>query len=316
MLPLVRVAIRVATAWLLLVGIPAFGVEFVHEESRLPAYDDREESSETLGQEQMLSPSIDITSDRFVSNLPTTHWGFATELLILHTEYGSVDFSDEGGGDKAAAGLRLTLGWESDAGYGIRTRLSGVGIEGSTDHISFQGHDSAEDPVFEGFDYRGVSPTAESSSPLRLVTATWDVDFYKRLVRGRSDLVVGAGLRSAVIHSEAPIAITNTINTGGVSLFSELRHVMYHSERSEVALVGGGRVSFLTGEWESKIPSDMIEVDTDMTITEGALGLEWSRILGRSVLTLRAQYETQLWNSDVTSDVSFNGGVIRAGVNW
>jgi hypothetical protein len=38
--------------------------------------------------------------------------------------------------------------------------------------------------------------------------------------------------------------------------------------------------------------------------------------LGARVLTLRAQYEHQRWDSDATSDLTLNGAAIRAGINW
>jgi hypothetical protein len=311
-----RIATSVAPALLVLASVPALGVESVQEESESLAFAEPEQLSDPLVQDQMLQPSINTTGDAFVSTRATTNWGFDAEVLVLHTDYASVDFSEVEGDDKAAAGFRFTLGWESDAGYGIRARLAGMGIEGSVDGVSIHGHDSPAGPVFEGFDYLGVSPTADSSRALDLVTATWDIDLYKHFANGGSDVVVGAGLRNAILRAETPQVMQNTVATGGVSLFSELRQVVYRTERSEWALVGGGRVSFLTGEWESQIPGDMIQVDTDMTISEGSLGMEWSRAFRKRVLILRAQYEYQRWNSDATSDVTFNGAALRTGLGW
>jgi len=315
MLLLVRTATRVVTLLVSIACIPTYAVDEIREESEFLVLAAAEGFDSPQAPEELLIPSIEITSDGFVSHLSTTHWRFATDILVFHTDYGSVDFRNDDGEDKVASGVRFTLGWESDAGYGVRTRLSGVGIEGSADMIVFSGSNQA-DPVIEGFDYHGVSPTDASSSPTELAAGVWDIDLYKRATRGPSEILLGVGLRSAALRTEVPSFIENSIATGGVSLFSELRHVVYESEKSELALIGSGRLSFLTGEWESKISSGMIEVDTDMTINEGALGIEWARRLGTRVLTLRAQYEAQRWDSDVTSDVSFSGGSIRAGIHW
>lgn len=89
-----------------------------------------QELEPTSEPDDFLLPRIDVEAHMFESTLPSTTWKFETDLLVFHTDYGGVDFSDGNDGDEAAAGSRFSLGWEGDSGYGIRTRFAQTGIEG------------------------------------------------------------------------------------------------------------------------------------------------------------------------------------------
>lgn len=127
-------------------------------------------------------------------------------------------------------------------------------------------------------------------------------------------MATGVGFKAASQASELGL-LEDTVTAAGVGCFSEMRHVLYAAEESELAFVGDGRVSLLTGEWERRGTS-RLDRETDLLLSEAALGMEWKRTLGRGVLMLRAQYEAQLWDNDVTSDIVFNGGALRAGFHW
>ncbi len=266
----------------------------------------------SLNENELLHQPVNLNA----SNLLLSNWNFETDILLANLDYGSVDFTGEDGDGEIATGLRFSLGWKSDSGFGIRTRLSARNVDGASEGLSFQRVNGIADGPINGFTYRGASSNATSNHPVEIRTATFDIELFKNISLERTDFLLGAGLRSAGFRTYVPQIIENTVGTSGISLFSEARHLLLMSEHSELAVVGSGRVSFLTGEWESRIAAAMIEVKTDMTITEGSLGLEWSRSLGRAVFFLRAQYEYQLWNSEVTSDLAFNGGALRAGLSW
>ena len=307
---------------LLLSGIPVHGEESVIEQSRQLSQKSLNEYDASPTGEEMRYPAIVIT-DSFDSHLASKKWNFTADVLILHTEYGSVDFSDADGGGEAAGGFRLAFGWEGNSGFGIRTRYGGVSNTGSTEGYMVHGYDSDTGPVITGYDYYGVSPTAETATDTELIAASWDIDIYKRFTRERTDLLLGAGLRGSSFLTRAyplidsvPVEFKEEVHGAGITLFSDLRHVLRHNKRSELAMVGSGRVSFLSGEWEHSVNSLGFGIDADMTISEGSLGLEWARDLGRSVLVIQGQYEVQLWNSDVTSDLAFNGAAIRVGFSW
>ena len=319
-------------AVLLLSCLPVWGEDYSGEF----AFQDIGTASEALFSESIQAEPIqtDLGSDIEVtqSALPKTNWQFGADYLIYQPNYDSVTFQSADGDDNFMDGLRFNLGWESDSGFGLRARVSNMGVEGMTgDSAAFT--DFQDIPVngtlipsffaaggystLRGFDFPGVSPLSTvSSAPLEFNAGTFDLDFYKRFQYRGLNVLLGAGLSSAGLSIDIPSVVDNTILAGGASLFSEGRYVMFASEVSELALVGGGRVAFLDGEWEVKRDSGMGERDTDLTITEARAGLEWKRQLGKTVLTLRAQYEYQLWNSDVTSDLVLNGAALRAGLSW
>ena len=290
----------------------------------------------------MLAPTLDITAEGVVSAIPYKAWNFDAEMVVFHPNYGSVDFTDNGD-DQYFATPRLTIGWESQSGFGIRGRLWGYEAEGEVPAIGnfFAGGFAS----MRGFDFRGASPAGIGTESKFLRTGSLDVDFYKRFELDRSDIVVGSGLKSAGFQLEYPGWADNTVLGSGVSLFTDLRHVLHRSNKGELAFVSSGRVGFLTGEWRNNsfqpnlstnttlIPSNeevggllvavpavatttIVEHDADMVISEASLGLEWRRDLGWSVLTLRAQYEAQLWNTDITDDLTFTGGAVKAGLSW
>lgn len=300
-----------------LLCLKAYGQQSVHEESRQLALSNWPTVNDASAELETIRVPVDVTGPSPTVRLPHTNWQFGTEFLLYDLEYGNVNFQNNEGDEDLAGGLRLTFGWESNAGYGIRARVSGVSGEGSSDSFFGNTFTSGGFSTLRGFDFRGASPVAAGSEPLEIVTATSNIDIYKRLQFDRLDVALGAGLSGGAISLDVPtVNIDNSIIAGGISLFTEGKYVLRQSEVSELSLVGSGRVAFLRGEWESTDGTGFLQMDSDLTITEGAVGLEWKRHLGRATLNLRAQYESQLWNSDVTSDLVFNGAALRAGLTW
>lgn len=293
-------------------------------------------STEPLA-ETFLAPSLDITANGVVSNIPRTAWHTDLELVAFRAEYGNIDFTEKGE-DVYYVTPRITLGWESNSGNGVRGRL--WGYEAETEMFVYEPAFAGGFATMRGFDFRGASPADSGMQGYFLRTGSLDVDFYKRFAREQTSLVLGAGLKSAALQVEIPGLTENTAYGTGLGLFSDVRHVLYQTGQSELSLVGSGRVGFLTGEWRNETtetfvsaapssPGDpgglstttettttVVDDDADMVISEASLGVEWRRNLGWSVLTLRAQYETQLWNTDVTDDLTFNGGAVKAGLAW
>lgn len=289
--------------------------------------------------ETFLAPTLDLTAAGVVSTLPRKAWQADVELVAFRPEFGGIDFTEDGE-DVYYVTPRITLGWESKSGYGIRGRL--WGYEAKAEQPTFEPLFAGGFATMRGFDFRGASPVDTTGTRDHFLrTGSLDVDFYKRFDREQTSLIVGAGLKSAALQTEVPNLFENTALGAGLGLFSDARHVLYRTEQSELSVVGSGRVGFLTGEWRNKSSSGILtqpgfpedepsspssnasgtrttveEKDADMVISEASLGLEWQRNLGWSVLTLRAQYETQLWNTDVSDDLTFNGGAVKAGLAW
>ena len=321
-----RITTVVATLWLLLFCVQANSFELFPAEPQEAGADhlaadtwtdqaenSHEEFSEysaETAQDAALMPTIEITGDAFVSSIPSTSWSAGVELVAFHTDYEVADFR-EGGEDKYVASPRVYLGWESKSGFGIRSRYWDYKNEGLVVPVDL-------DVNRHLISSPGVDPhlvVSVENIPFTLSSRSLDIDFYKRFSTGPTDVVLGAGLRGAGLNFGTKFS-ESTISTIGASLFSDFRHRFYQTEKGELAFVASGRVAWLTGESDSNHPSYDGITDANMTTTEAALGLEWKRDLGWSVLTLRAQYETQLWDSNIASDVAFNGGVIRTGFSW
>jgi len=320
---------------LLLICAHTWGQGSVYEVPLEPMAEEQESfevfADEALAEDSLFGPTIDITAEGFVSNLPPTAWSAGVDFVAFQPSVDYVDFS-ENGDDVFFVSPRLFVGWENESGFGIRSRLWGFEAEGRIDSVNSGGFST-----LRGFDFRGAQ-TGDSTGtePFELRAGSLDLDFYKRFGEGNTSLTLGAALKSAALQYERVTTSEHTIAGLGAGVFSDLRQLLYQNDRSEIALVGSGRVSYVVGEsrFESTETSfnvnpsfispviqeqsnTLIEKqDARMTVSEAALGLEWKRDLGWSVLTLRGQYETQFWNTDVGNDLSFNGGVVRAGLSW
>lgn len=269
------------------------------------------EFDEPLVEEQFLHSTIDISGGQFVSARAATNWAVDVDALAFRPSYGEVSFVDAGGDDSAVGGIRLSIAWESEEGIGIRSRVTGLAVDGRTSLLTLHGPSITS---LAGYEFR--APTAAASHLLEIAAATFDLEMYKHFETDNFDIAVGAGNRSANFTSQMGGAIENEIAAVGVSAFAEMRQLLYRVESVEWSLVAGGRGSFLFGEWENNISGASQEVDTDLMIGEAALGVELSRKLGSRLLSLRAQYEYQQWDTDVTPDMVFNGAALRAGINW
>ncbi len=259
----------------------------------------------------------DLFESGYQSTMPHTNWQFGAEFLIYDMKYGNVNFEDAEGDNKLASGLRIFFGWESDAGYGIRAIGSGSGGETLFGGYHWNYAVPGDFTTLQGFDFSGAPPGTTVDDLLEISMSTSSIDVFRHIQRERLDLFFGVGVGGASVRLNAPtMAVKNSLIAGGLSVFSEGRYVLRASEVSELALVGRGRIAFLSGEWEARINNLFLDKDMDLTVTEGALGLEWKRKLRRSTLILRAQYEHQLWNSDATSDLVLNGVALRAGLTW
>ena len=260
----------------------------------------------------------DLFESGYQSTMPHTNWQFGAELLLYDIEYGNVNFEDAEGENELASGLRIFFGWESDAGYGIRAVSSGVAGEGFTENHHFLGGGFSTP---RGFGFQGASPAATVSFKFETGIGTGNIDLFKHIQHERFDVLLGFGLSAGSLNLDRPeTSNRNSLIAGGTSLFTEGRYLLRSSEVSELSLVGRGRIALLEGEWEARWKDQGInyslDKSTDLTITEGALGFEWERKLRRSTLRLRALYEYQLWNSEVTSDLVLNGAALRAGLTW
>ena len=320
-----------------------YEAELVQQSESIDDYQDYAANAET-----MIAPTLEIAAEGFVSTIAARAWSFNTELVAFHPDYSDIEFTEDGSSEYFVS-PRFTLGWESKKGYGFRGRLWGYEAEGirpvyGTNSLFFPGGFS----TLRGFDFRGASPqpnaTLIRTDPYTLRNGMLDLEFYKRFEAGRTQFALGAGIKSAALELERPASFQDTALGLGLGVNTDLRHALYQSEQSEIALVSSGRVGFLRGKWtrETSTPdldinptlipsnnatpelvpvdwpfvSSITETDVDMVISEASLGIEWRRDLNWTVFTLRAQYEAQLWNTDITDDLVFTGGAIKAGFSW
>lgn len=314
----IRLAAVGAALAILLVSACAHGEDSVYdvltqtETNELKLYSPDDE--ELILEEAAIEPAIDIAGDAFVSKFPQTSWSAGVELVAFHPDFSTVDFN-QNGKDTFSITPRFFLGWEGGSGFGVRGRLWGSEATGTTD--TYRRTSTVEFSTLRGFNFRGIDIADQLDfNAIVLRAAALDLDVYKRFGSGRTSAVLGAGFTSAALQFEHVGYTEDTISGAGIGFFTDLRHTLYHTDRTELALVGSGRVGFLTGEWRDEATSTIREKDADMVVSEASFGMEWKRDLGWSVLVLRGQYETQLWSTDITEDVAFAGGVLRAGLSW
>jgi hypothetical protein len=248
---------------------------------------------------------------------------------------------------------RFQLGWESDSGWGVRgtyweydqevsdqlassaTPLTDTsidpyhlpGIHGDSD-----GFILLDNNTVYNFPLAGNDPIPIDSRILARNLETTDLEIYKRIISEQSRFLFGLGLRNvrnkrqmeylfeAITFSDSMLytgeASEESLAGTGITLVGEFNRPIFSGNNVSAAFVLGGRMSFVPATLE--VNSELIDynLDDDLWINEGNVGVELSRRLQRFVVRLRGQFETQAWNSSVMDDQAFTGVSTSLGVEW
>lgn len=108
-------------------------------------------------------------------------WSLLTELTVLMPSYSTTTL--ETANEHPILGPRISLGWESDQGFGIRGR--GWGFDSAVD---------VEQPVASSFYY---APVAITSHQINFSGNRFDLDFYKRVEHRTGYFAFGASVTAA-----------------------------------------------------------------------------------------------------------------------
>lgn len=124
-------------------------------------------------------------------------WSVVTELTVLLPSYSTETLATAN--EHPILGPRASLGWESEAGFGIRAR--GWGFESPVDV------EQAPSPYPPSFYY----PTAQMiSHQIDFSGSRFDLDFYKRMKHSTGDFAIGASVTAAHLTLREKYVATST----------------------------------------------------------------------------------------------------------
>jgi hypothetical protein len=190
----------------------------------------------------------------------------------------------------------LDIAYENPRGYGIRGSLWTFG--------------------------QNASPT---QTDVQVTASSVNLDFYKRFWGEDGDLAVGISSGGAALNFRLPNDRESRFVGGGIGLFSDGFFNLVRFEKSDLGLVGRGRVTLLEGDWSDNTGSVVNDTDHDsMMITELGTGLEYRRRFGRSedkywrlaVLTEFQRWDSEWMGNYLGSAATFSGLNVELGVAW
>jgi hypothetical protein len=198
--------------------------------------------------------------------------------------------------DDSGMAARLTFGYEGASGLGIRGRLWGFGED--------------------------VSPPA---TDLTVAASTFNIEVFKRIQPCEGELVLGMGTVGNVLEFELPANTRSRFEGGGLSVFADGYYPLVHFEKSDLGVVGRGRMSLVEGRWTDTTGLIVAPTQHDMlNIYEVAFGIEFRRRFG----PLEDKYwyiglteEIQRWDSPwmdhyLASTAGFDGLNVNFGLAW
>jgi hypothetical protein len=241
-------------------------------------------TSEVSSETQHVPMTHAISAEPWDSN-----WFGTVELTLLRPYHNDLPVANR----HLSVGPRLTLGWESDRGFGLRGRF--WGMENESDLLGPGGL------------------TAE----MRLQTFRFDMDFYREFDFRGSSIIVGASVSAAEIEGEIDGTGPVQDDGGGVGLFVEGRHLLTRSRESEWAVLARGRWAGLVGTWEDpNSPLFTTSGDSNMQIVEAGFGWEYKRKFESCSLVFQHQIELQTWDASYVGEVSLFGQSLTAGFTY
>jgi hypothetical protein len=260
-------------------------------------------------------------------------WSVLAELTVLRPTYSASSFSTDN--EDATIGPRLSIGWESADGFGIRGR--GWGFTNGADDEGAPSPSSSSNY----YTYSSIS-----SEEITFSGGRFDLDFYQRLELQRGFLSFGASLTAAELKLDErytvtqsgyyyqyanypyydyhPVPYTTSYEGGGLlrnrgfglGLLVEGAHRFHETEFDVWSIFGRGRLAYLVGQWEDEEGGSVWEGDGNMTIGEAALGLEYRRKFTRADVFAQCAFEVQSWDVSGASRVNFTGVTTGVGVTW
>ncbi len=259
-------------------------------------------------------------------------WSVLAELTVLRPTYSASSFSTDN--EDATIGPRLSIGWESADGFGIRGRGWGFTNGADDDHTPSPPSSS---------NYYSYSVSSEE---ITFSGGRFDLDFYQRLELQRGFLSFGASLTAAELklderytvtqsgyyyqysnypyYNYSSIPYSNSYEGGGLlrnrgfglGLLVEGAHRFRETEFDAWSIFGRGRLAYLVGQWEEEEGSSVWKGDGNMTISEAALGLEYRRKFTRADVFAQCAFEVQSWDVSGADRVNFTGVTTGVGVTW
>jgi hypothetical protein len=279
--------------------------------------------------------------------------GWASQgSVYTNIEFAALSASDEAfktDGDFVMT-PRFQLGWESDSGWGVR----GTYWEYQDD--LYQSSPGWANAYPRGYPYitfasHPLGYNRYSSLYVGRGYESLDFDIYRRFRTGESLFTWGGGMKAVhgsqqqfyedrVINStllpgvhvgdvgQVPVSPQSPSFAGpivdemsaeglGPTLFAEWKRPFLTGTAGEMAVFLGGRTSYIPTEYEFRDTWPLAyNLEDELWINEGNIGVELSRRLPRFVVRLRGQFETQAWNSSVMDDQAFTGVSTSLGVEW
>jgi hypothetical protein len=220
-------------------------------------------------------------------------WFGAVELTIFRPVFDDVPVVDR----KGSVGPRLIFGWESDRGFGLRTRFWGLENEAQLEMLGVQ-----IDQRFEAFRF--------------------DFDFYREFDFKGSSITVGGSITAADLKST--LQPTNIVGTevvgeeagGGVGVFLEGRHLICTNYDSQWSVLARGRWASLVGERKSPPNASTITGDSSIRIAEAGLGWEYKRNFDSCSFVLQHMIEVQTWDNYYLGEFSLFGQNVSLGFTF
>ena len=142
---------------------------------------------------------------------------------------------------------------------------------------------------------------------VELTMGTFQLDFYKAIVAGHSELLIGAGPAGGRLKFRIPSQSERTeFRGGGATVFAEGYHPFIRRPLWELAFVGATRMTLLTGDWRDNGGGIVADTDGDsMSIWEIGFGIEYRHRFGQccdNYWFVQAMPEHQLWSSEWMGD--------------
>jgi hypothetical protein len=171
--------------------------------------------------------------------------------------------------------------------------------------------------------YSQETPILGSGDDIKFQFDTIDLEATARFAMRKADLVVSGGARWANIDIEID---GDSISTGapGLTFAADLRTEVCSGCNSQWAVIGGGRISTLGGDWEGSSSGLISRVrDDNIVVQEIYGGFEYTRCTkaGHSLFA-RLTFEIQNWHSDALAQdagadsIGFVGPGFHAGASF
>jgi hypothetical protein len=189
------------------------------------------------------------------------------------------------------------LGWESDRGFGLRTRFWGLENEAKMEVMGVQ-----LDQWFEA--------------------SRFDFDVYREFDFKGSSITVGGSITAADLEltiestSIPGVEVIAEETGGGVGVFLEGRHLISNSYDSQWSVLARGRWAGLVGERRSPPNSSSITGDSSLRIAEAGLGWEYKRNFDSCSFVLQHMIEVQTWDNYYVGEFSLLGQNVSLGFTF